>query len=147
MSRQKTYIHEFDQLWRSLELAINNCDGFLKLKVAVVYKNTRFFLAGDIVFVDWFHGQADRFPVYGVSRKGRNVADLFMVCQRWDNDCHKRYSGSVNVVPNQGFNDLYSEVKTALQSLDSGVALQAIIASLRAGSPVSPVGTCNRTSI
>jgi len=63
-----------------------------------VARNTRLFLAGDVVIMQIQNGQAERQPVFGVSGRGYSVKNFYMQYARWEHeDLHRRFANRTPV--------------------------------------------------
>jgi len=72
-----------------IDLVLEALYGEMDVRVNTTYLgriryNTRLFLAGDIVQVHINNGQAERFPVDGVSSRGYRVRYKYMRVRRWN---------------------------------------------------------------
>lgn len=78
--RHKTYLTPTQQLTKTLELIVDKVyeDDYFGVLTAVVVRPHRLFRVGDIVGVRLSNGQASRYPVYGVSSKGRKVLEHYL---------------------------------------------------------------------
>lgn len=108
----KTYLSPTEQVKLTLALVEQVCGGLGYYLMAIgevghlsrvdlwsgtigqIIKPHRLFLPGDIIWVNLNNGQAERWPVYGISSKGYAVRGFYLQYARWRSDFRIHRRGS-----------------------------------------------------